>query len=340
MQRRKLLWENKRRILINLSAVLLLVVSLYQHYTEDAVPAAASLYGNQVAATHMTQWYDVLSYGIPGIETVNKNANPADHGVGQSFFNLIKFVTNIDRQDVRSVLRAEIPVLASVKTASSPVSTSNALPKFDKMTTIPAGKPIIALYHTHTAESFIPSSGVAHAPGGQTGEIVEVGDALVQALAAKNIPALHDTTIHDYPSFMKAYGKSEETVTRIVAENPSLQMIFDIHRDADKRDNVIAKIQGQTVAQIMIIVAQGQSDLPQPHWEENYAFAKLIKSKCDVKYPNLIKSIQLVDWRYNQHLHPHALLLEVGSEETSREEGEQAMFLLGDILSEIVQENK
>lgn len=339
MQRRRILWANKRRILINIFAAFLLIVTLYQHYVEDSVPVSASAYGNQFVSTH-TEWYEVLSYGIPGLETVNKDGAKSGKGMGQSVFNMIRLVTSIDGQDIRSLIRAEIPVLATVKTVAGTASNTTAMPKFDKIKTIPEGKPIVALYHTHTAESFIPSSGVAHAPGGQTGEIVEVGDALVQALAQKNIVALHDKTIHDYPSFMKAYGKSEETVTRIVKENPSVEMIFDVHRDADKRANVITTIQGQNVAQITIIVAQGQADLPQPHWEENYAFAKLIKNKCDAKYPDLIKSIQLVDWRYNQHLHPHALLLEVGSQETSLEEGEQAMLLLGDILSEIIQENK
>ncbi|MBP2662399.1 MAG: stage sporulation protein, partial [Firmicutes bacterium] len=41
-----------------------------------------------------------------------------------------------------------------------------------------------------------------------------------------------------------------------------------------------------------------------------------------------------------QHLHPRALLLEVGSQESSKEEAIRSMELLGGILVEILAENQ
>ena len=126
----------------------------------------------------------------------------------------------------------------------------------------------------------------------------------------------------------------------MLADNPSIQMIFDIHRDADKRENVTATINGMQVAKITIVVATGQQDLPQPHWQQNHAFAKLIDAKLNAKYPGLCRGIQLVEWRYNQHLHPRALLIEVGSQESSKEEAIRSMEMLGDVLAEILAENR
>ena len=117
-------------------------------------------------------------------------------------------------------------------------------------------------------------------------------------------------------------------------------MIFDIHRDADKRENSIIEIAGTTVARITFIVARGQPDLLQPHWQQNHAFAKLLDARLNQYYPGISRGIQLVDWRYNQHLHPRALLIEVGCQENSKEEATGSIELLGDIIAEIIAENK
>ncbi|MPN40441.1 hypothetical protein SDC9_187978 [bioreactor metagenome] len=138
---------------------------------------------------------------------------------------------------------------------------------------------------------------------------------------------------------MKAYGASEITAQKMVAENPSLQMIFDIHRDADKRENSTAMVNGVPAAKITIVVATGQPDLPQPHWQQNHAFAKLIDAKLNQYYPGLSKGILLVEWRYNQHLHPRALLIEVGCQENSREEAERSIEFLADVVAQIIAEN-
>jgi stage II sporulation protein P len=53
----------------------------------------------------------------------------------------------------------------------------------------------------------------------------------------------------------------------------------------------------------------------------------------------LSRGIQLVEWRYNQHLHPRALLIEVGCQENGKEEVIRTMDILGDILAEILAES-
>ena len=319
----------------------------YMNSTTSAIPVSGSAYYSQYLPGLLPKGKNVLFLGVPGLSEVSRPENTVkitpDLTGGTVSHRLVLLLANIDFRDLRSLFSQEIPFMLAFKKAGTPVVSAATLPnfpQFDSKSTASRDKPLVGIYHTHTAEAFIPNSGVAHRPGGQRGDIVDVGEALARHLEQVGVRALHSPAIHDYPSFMKAYGPSEATAQKILGENPSLQMIFDIHRDAEKRENVTAIVNGIQVAKITIVVATGQQDLPQPHWQQNHAFAKLIEAKLNEKYPGLCRGIQLVEWRYNQHLHPRALLLEVGSQESSKEEAIQSMELLGDILAQILAENQ
>lgn len=342
MQKKRILFAVKKMWLLNLLLAIMTSGTIYMYWVNAAVPVTAINTANYTLMG-MATWRDILFWGIPGLAEVDKHKAAKMEtpiSIYGALNDVLQFFTNVNGQDLGSILRAELPSLALVAKNETPVSGGRvALPNPAAIKAVPEGKPVVGIYHTHTAESFIPSTGVAHRPGGQIGEICKVGDALVQTLGKSGFVAMQDTTIHDSPSFMKAYGASEVTLQRMVKENPSLQMVFDIHRDAEKRENVVGVINGETTAKISIIVAQGQKDLPQPNWQKNYTLAKLIDQKCNQKYPGLSRGIQLVEWRYNQHLHPHALLLEVGSHEVSTEEAMRAMELLADVLADILKES-
>lgn len=320
----------------------------YLNLTNNAIPVSGgSVYYGQYMPSLWPKGKDVLISGIPGFSlTVQPQSmikiTPAPND--ENFANkMVRVFASVDFRDLRSLLSQEIPFMLAFKKSASPAVSAATLPNFptfDTKSVVNTDKPLVGIYHTHTAEAFIPNSGVTHRPGGQHGEIVEVGAALAKQLEQNGVKAIHSTTIHDYPSFMKAYGPSEITAQKMLTDNPSIQMIFDIHRDADKRQNVTLIVNDLQIAKITIVVATGQQDLPQPHWQQNHAFAKLIDAKLNAKFPGLCRGIQLVEWRYNQHLHPRALLIEVGSQESSKEEAVRSMEILGDILAEIIAENR
>ena len=337
----------KKSILVTV-AILSICIMIWKcsNQSEEVVPVTTSAGMQQYQMLHLPKWRDLLFSGVPRLgsatepKVVIKDKN--ESSTRQIVRETILFFTNIDVKDMRSFLQAEIPILAATQSKTQVVSAMNLpdFPQFDSTVNLSSSKPLVGIYHTHTAESFIPSSGRSHCPGGQRGDIVQVGEALSKRLNTYGILAVQSTTIHDYPSFMKAYGASETTVKNMLSENPSLQMIFDIHRDAEKRENYIATVNGVQVARMMIIVTTGQPGLVQPHWQSNHAFAKLIDAKMNQKYPGVSRGIRLVDWRYNQHLHPRALLIEVGCQENTKEEAERGIELLGDIVAEIIAENK
>lgn len=338
-----------KRVFISFMLVIAigLTFATYLNCTTSAIPVSGSNYYGQYLPNLLPTGKNVLFLGVPGLSEISRPQNAVkimpELTAGTVSHRLVLLLANIDFGDLRSLLSHEIPFMLAFKKAGTPVVSAATLPnfpQFDSNNAASKDKPLVGIYHTHTAESFIPNSGVAHRPGGQAGDIVDVGKALANQLEKAGIKSLHSSAIHDYPSFMKAYGPSEATAQKMLVENPSLQMIFDIHRDAEKRENVTAIVNGVQVAKITIVVATGQQDLPQPHWQQNHAFAKLIEAKLNEQYPGLCRGIQLVEWRYNQHLHPRALLLEVGSQESSKEEAIRSMELLGDILAQILAESQ
>lgn len=333
-------------VIIGVIAAVFITFSLT---AQEAVPVSSSAskqhyVGNPFA--YFSDWRGILCAGIPGFKQADA-ASAAGTGESevsaQSFFTrAVLFCTSIDIKDIRSVFASEIPTFSVVSRTAATINAGSLpnFPSFDQTAVTTGGKPLVAIYHTHTSESFIPSSGVAHKPGGQVGDIYKVGQALCKRLEKYNIAAVQSANVHDYPSFMKAYGPSEITAKKMLADNPSIQMLFDIHRDADKKENATATVNGVQAAKITIVVAMGQQDLVQPHWQQNHAFAKLIDAKLNEHYPGLSRGIQLQNWRYNQHLHPRALLLEVGCQETTLEEAGHSMDMLGDVLAEIIVENQ
>ncbi len=340
----KYLWHKK--IGFAILALLFLSVVMWQGLdkSQEAVPASAngSLRQEQYG---LPQWRDILFSGIPGLiytteprpVVIVKNEQSAQ----QLLRETMRFLIGVDIADIRSILQVEIPLLTKVKSVPQTVSamTLPNFPKFEKSEKVPSGKPLVGLYYTHTAESYVPNTGATHKPGGQLGDIVDVGGALAKQLGTYGISTLQNTTVNDYPSFMKAYDASEVTVRKMIAENPSIQMYFDIHRDAGNKESHTAMVNGVEVAKIKILVCIGQQDLVQPHWQQNHAFAKLIDAKLNQRFPGLSFGIQMENWRYNQHLHPRALLLEVGCQENTKEEAQRAMEMFGDVLAEIINEN-
>ncbi|MDU2066589.1 MAG: stage II sporulation protein P [Sporomusaceae bacterium] len=287
---------------------------------------------------------DLLGAGVPGFaRSLPKPSTEAEKNhfsPTKGLRSALLLFTDIDTEDIRSILQREIPLLAGLthsEVATLSANSTETLPKFEFSLSGKEGKPLVGIYHTHTSESFIPSSGSSHSAGGQKGDIVQVGAALSKRLENRGVGVVQSSAVHDYPSFMKAYNLSEITLQRMLNDHPSLQMVFDIHRDAQKRENVTTTIQGVPTARILIIVAVGRPDLVQPHWQQNHAFAKQIEAKLNKEYPGLCRGIKLEDWRYNQHLHPRALLLEVGSEESSLEEASRSMEILGDVLADLIE---
>lgn len=198
-----------------------------------------------------------------------------------------------------------------------------------------ARNPLVAIYNTHNAESYQPSQGQAKIPG-KNGGISQVAEVLASTLSKDyGIPVVRSTTIHDYPDFTTSYANSEKTLKRILAENPSVLVALDIHRNAGLPAPPVVEIDNQKVAQVLIIVGSN-ARLEHPNWRRNEAFARRLAKKMDELYPGLCLGVRVQEGRYNQHLHPRALLLEIGSDNNTLEEAEGAARLVARVLAAII----
>ena len=221
---------------------------------------------------------------------------------------------------------------------------SKILPKLDLKTD---GTPMVLIYHTHTTESYMDSEASAYpaAFNFRTSEpdknMVAVGDAITAELAAAGIGVIHTAEIHDYPKWNGSYSRSAVTVKEILAENPSICIALDIHRDAICTGNdVIAPVctvDGRQSAQIMICSGCDKGDMNMPNYRENFHLACCIQQTAEQMFPGLTRPILFDYRRYNQDITTGSLLIEVGSQGNSMEEARYAGTLTGKVIAAVVQ---
>lgn len=209
-------------------------------------------------------------------------------------------------------------------------------------------EPQVLIIHTHTTEEYmLYDAGYYNAgdrsrttDGSRT--VCAVGDAVVEALAQAGIAAVHDTTVHDSPKYSGAYTRSAETVQKNLEKYPSIRVVLDLHRDAILQgDSDLVKptvtIGGRKAAQVMILAGVvDTAALPHPNWAQNLALAAQWQKALTDAYPDLMRPLSTVASRYNQHLCPGYLLVEVGSEGNTVDEAVYSGHLLGKTLAELL----
>lgn len=218
----------------------------------------------------------------------------------------------------------EIVSIVGDEARARALSRSSAAGAEEAMAEVPVeaaqAQAAVGIYHTHSDESYVPSDGTASIRG--AGGVIRVGQALASALMRRGIKAIHDTTSHD-PHDAGAYDRSRRTAANLLKQKPAA--LFDVHRDTGPAEVYEQSVAGTTVTKIMMVVGREN-----PNMGANLAFAKRLKSAVDARHPGLIKGILVTDGKFNQDLHPRALLLEVGSHRTSREDAERAVTMLAD----------
>lgn len=182
---------------------------------------------------------------------------------------------------------------------------------------------IIAIYHTHGAEAYVPSDGAESIDEG--GGIFNVGDSFAQALEEKGITILKSEETH-VPHDAGAYQRSRRTFEEFAKENPDA--VFDVHRDAVPVEEYLAEIEGEERVQVQLVVGRQNQNMAVTR-----EFAEELKATADEMHPDLVKGIFMARGNYNQDLSPRAMLLEVGTHENNREDAEESAALFANVVS-------
>ena len=220
-----------------------------------------------------------------------------------------------------SVARTERAEVACRPSAGSSMKTRQCRPM--RCDTVVYGQnPVVAIYHTHASEAYQASHGSAYLWGRHEG-VVSVGEALAESLWFDyGISVVHSKTFHDVDQFSTAYSKSALTVQGLIALYPQLRLVLDVHRDATGNDSgAVVAVGGVQAARILVLVTTDRYGLPHPNWRLNLTVAHQQLQAVRVSISRLSRGVrQHDDGRFNQHLHPGCLLLEVGDVNNSREE--------------------
>ena len=200
--------------------------------------------------------------------------------------------------------------------------------------------PQILIYHTHSQEGFVDS-----VAGDPSTTIVGVGEKLAGILREEyGFNVIHDTGIYDLPNRDYAYSVSAPAIEKILAENPSIEVVIDLHRDGvSGTTHLVQEVGGRQTAQFMFfngisyLNATGDIDyLKNPYIKENLAFSFQMKLAADRYYPGFARNIYLKGLRYNMHYRPKSLLIEVGAQTNTVQEAMNVAEPLAQILAMVL----
>ena len=184
----------------------------------------------------------------------------------------------------------------------------------------------IAIYHTHSDESYVPTDGTFTIPG--NGGIYRVGSVFTKKLTKLKYEVLHSFKTHD-PHDANAYQRSRRTAVDLLKQKPDA--LIDVHRDAVPPDVYRSNIKGKEVTKIKLVVGRRN-----PTMKNNLEFAKILKAAMDKTNPGLFEGIFLARGSYNQELSPRAILVEVGAHTNSRYEAQNGVDLFGEALPKAI----
>lgn len=172
------------------------------------------------------------------------------------------------------------------------------------------GQKKIALYCTHSDESYIEGDGTESVEG--SGGIYDIAHAFGNALEEMGVTVEISDATH-LPHDAGAYRRSRQTAMELLKSQPN--GIFDIHRDGiPDPEEYRTTVGNQEMSMVRLLVGKSNQNK-----EANLSFAKQIKAIADKTRPGLIKDIYMGKGSYNQDLAPRSILLEFGTHTLPKE---------------------
>lgn len=116
-------------------------------------------------------------------------------------------------------------------------------------------------------------------------------------------------------------------------------MVLDVHRDSLETDDgaqlaLRADVDGEACAKLLLVMGSNGSGLEHPGWRQNLANAARLQALCEQRAPGLMRDLLLRASRYNQHLTPRSMLLEVGTAGNSLEEALRSADIFSQVLAD------
>lgn len=208
-------------------------------------------------------------------------------------------------------------------------------------------KPKILIFNTHGNEVYKDSKDLSEGVQGLGTELAKILDEKYEIMSIQNFDEFDK--VDKKTQILGAYDRMAPVIKKTLEENPSIEMVIDIHRDG-LPDNVhlVTEINGKDTAQIMLVnglskiyengILTDITSLPNPNIQDNLALSFKMKVNGNEMYPNFMRKIYLHAYRYSLHMKPLSLLVEVGAQTNTYEEAKNAMEPLADIIASVILE--
>lgn len=205
--------------------------------------------------------------------------------------------------------------------------------------------PKILITHTHATEAYDPSGAEYYDTAASDRSIntdenvVAAGEAMAEIFRQRGIEVVHDTILHDEPSFNGSYAHSLATVQEYIKKYPSIQIVFDVHRDSIVYDDktkakTVTEINGRPAAQLMFVVGTDEKGLYNPDWRENMTAALHFQKAISERYPTLMRHINLRRERFNGHTTHASMIIETGTSGNSLDEAVYSISLAAECIAD------
>lgn len=312
----------------------------------------------------------IISYENPLIGHALTGSN-ADFAIIPTGFKLI---TNIEMNDIRSLIRTEIPGFMAfdsnfliadkgVNFTDIPIESAppmevllqernmaaNELKELNSGNSSSGAAPSeksVFIYHTHSWESYLPLLGLEGAENendavdGKT-NITIVGDLLGKELEKRGIGANVDKTNVGQELqnkgwlTPKSYEISRSLVQSAMASNSNLKYFIDLHRDSVRKDSTTTVINNEPYAKLVFVIGEENKN-----FQQNLKFANELHQILNKNYPGISKGVLPkkgigVDGIYNQDLHSNSLVVEVGGVDNNMKELKNTVEALAEAISQI-----
>ena len=306
-----------------------------ENYVDEAT-------GQVVGTTNMAEYGE--DDGLPGQNTPgNEAVQDVQNGmpVAQVMGKTQKAITYSREKlaDFDYLIQNFYRIDKTTTTNSEQLNAAKMLEK-DMSLTHGAESPQVLIYHTHSQEGYMDS-----VPGDASTTVVGVGEYLTKLLQEQyGLNVIHHTGQYDVETRDDAYALAGPAVEKILADNPGIEVVIDLHRDGvGENTHLATNIDGVDMAKLMFVNGLSRTTkvgeigyLYNPNLADNLAFSFQNQLTMAEYYPGLSRGVYLKGYRYNLHYCPKSLLVEVGAQTNTVREAMNAMVPLADVIHKVL----
>ncbi len=204
--------------------------------------------------------------------------------------------------------------------------------------------PKILIFHTHGSELYADSTNINEG-------VIGVGEHLKAMIEDKyGIECIHLTDRFDMVNGKLqrngAYERAEPVVRQILKENPSIELVIDLHRDGVNNNlRLVTNIDGKNYAKIMFFNGICKKwdngklvdipDLVNPYVKTNLALSYQMFQQVYGFNGNLPRKIYINAYRYSLHMMDKSMLIELGAQTNTYEEALNSIEVVGEALGKV-----